>query len=393
MAEDTGSGTPSASAADLLAAEIRRLRHAAGLSQRELARLCGYTREYVSMAERLGANVPSRELVRALDTALHAEGELNTLRAHALDEQHARRTTRPAPASTTNPAPLDDIRRALLGPPDQAMPAVGDAIARAHARYQSADYDGAARLLTRILSGLADAAPHLKAAAYLATAKLATKAGDAGLAWVAADRCAIHATESGRADLLGVARYQVAAALLAGGHDTDAEEIAGAAVDDHPGHDAVRGSLFLLLAIMAAQRADGPLATQRLRQAAQYADVDGNHLWTAFGPVNVAIHELGVHVALGDMRAAERTAERIDTNALPAQLKGRRSQIHLELAAAAAGIRADHLAVLHLLEAERVARQTIGHNNAARRLVGELLARERATPGLRALAVRAEVAA
>jgi transcriptional regulator with XRE-family HTH domain len=392
MTEDNGSGKPPASAADRLATEIRRRRRAAGLSQRELARRCGYTREYVSMAERLGANVASRELVRALDDALDANGELNTLRAHALDEQHARRTAHRATATAPTPVLLDGIRRALLSPPDEPMPGAGDAIARAHARYQSADYDGTARLLSRILSGLGEAAPQLKAAAYLATAKLATKTGDTGLAWVAADRCATHATESGRADLIGVARYQVAAALLASGHDADAEEIAGTAVDVS-GHDAVRGSLLLLLAIMAARRADGPLATQRLRQAARHADTDGNHLWTAFGPTNVAIHELGVHVALGDSRMAERVAERIDADALPAQLKGRRSQVHLELAAAAAGVHEDHLAVLHLLEAERVARQAIGRNTAARRLVGELLARERATPGLRALAVRAGVAA
>lgn len=393
MTEDNGCGKPPASAADRLATEIRRLRRAAGLSQRELARRCGYTREYVSMAERLGANIPSRELVRALDDALHADGQLNTLRVHALDEQHARRSTHRATASVQNPVLPDRIRRALVGPLDEPMPRIEDAITRAHACYQGADYDSTARLLPRILSGLGDASPHLKAAAYLATAKLATKTGDAGLAWVAADRCATYATESGRADLIGVARYQVAAALLAGGHDADAEEIAGAATDVLTGHDAIRGSLLLLLAIMAARRADSPLATQRLRQAAHHADADGNHLWTAFGPTNVAIHELGVHVALGDMRAAERTAERIDTDALPAQLRGRRSQVHLELAAAAAGVRADHLAVLHLLEAERVAPQAIGHNTAARLLVGDLLARERATPGLRALAMRAGVAA
>lgn len=393
MTEDNGSGKPPASAADRLATGIRRRRRAAGLSQRELARLCGYTREYVSMAERLGTNIPSRELVRALDDALHAHGELNTLRAHALDDQQARRAKHHVTARAPNPVLLDGIRRALLSPPDEPMPRVDDAIARAHARYQGADYDGTARLLPRILGGLADADSHTKAAAYLATAKLATKTGDAGLAWVAADRCATYATESGRADLIGVARYQVAAALLAGGHDADAEEIAGTALDDLPGREAVRGSLLLLLAIMAARRADSRLATHRLRQAADHADTDGNHLWTAFGPTNVAIHELGVHVALGDMRAAERFAERIDLDALPAQLRGRRSQVHLELATAAAGVRADHLAVLHLLEAERVARQAIGRNTAARRLVGELLARERATPGLRALAVRAGVAA
>lgn len=93
MPEESGTGAEPVSAADRLAAEIRRRRRAAGLSQRELARLCGYTREYISVAERLGANVPSRELVRTLDHVLDADGTLVTLRSHATDEQRAKRVT------------------------------------------------------------------------------------------------------------------------------------------------------------------------------------------------------------------------------------------------------------------------------------------------------------
>jgi transcriptional regulator with XRE-family HTH domain len=385
MTEENGTGAEPVSAADRLATEIRRRRRAVGLSQRELARLCGYTREYISMAERLGANVPSRELVRTLDHVLDADGTLVTLRSHALDEQHARRIT----SDAEKPDLLDGLRRAMLAPPDEPMTGVGAAIARAHLDYQNAAYATAARLLPRVIRGLTGSPAHAKATAYLAAAKLATKVGDAGLAWVAADRCAAHAAESGQADLAGVARYQVAAALLAAGHLADAEQAAGAAVDDLPGlGDDIRGSLLLLLAIMAARRGEGPLATQRLQDAARLAHVDRNHLWTAFGPTNVAIHELGVRVALGDTK----TVVRIDTDRLPPQLRGRRAQIHLELAAAAAGRREDNLAVLHLLEAERVARQAIAHNATSRSLVGELLGRERATPGLRALALRAGVA-
>lgn len=79
------------SAADQLAAEIRRRRRTAKLSQRELAHRSGYTREYVSTAERYGANLPSRDLVRALDRALDAEGSLLALRERAKAEQLALR--------------------------------------------------------------------------------------------------------------------------------------------------------------------------------------------------------------------------------------------------------------------------------------------------------------
>jgi transcriptional regulator with XRE-family HTH domain len=79
-------------AADL-AREIRRRRKAAGLSQPKLAKRLGYTHQYVSLAERIGQNLPSQELVRALDAALNADGALLALREQAKAEQRARRHT------------------------------------------------------------------------------------------------------------------------------------------------------------------------------------------------------------------------------------------------------------------------------------------------------------
>ncbi|WP_157620405.1 helix-turn-helix transcriptional regulator, partial [Saccharothrix sp. NRRL B-16348] len=46
-------------AAIRLALEIKRRREEAGLSQPQLARRIGYTRQYVSLAERPGHNLPS----------------------------------------------------------------------------------------------------------------------------------------------------------------------------------------------------------------------------------------------------------------------------------------------------------------------------------------------
>lgn len=66
-----------------LAAEIRNRRKAAGSSQPQLAALIGYTRQYVSLAERPKRGLPSAELVRAIDDALGAGGALVTLRQKA----------------------------------------------------------------------------------------------------------------------------------------------------------------------------------------------------------------------------------------------------------------------------------------------------------------------
>jgi hypothetical protein len=65
-----------ASAADALAVEIRRRRKLAGLSQGELAARVGYSRQYVSRAERPRNGLASAILVEAIDTVLHAGGAL-----------------------------------------------------------------------------------------------------------------------------------------------------------------------------------------------------------------------------------------------------------------------------------------------------------------------------
>jgi transcriptional regulator with XRE-family HTH domain len=88
--------------AQRLAEEIRRLRKAAGLSQPELAAMTGYTRQYVSLAERPKRGLPSVELVSAIDDALGAASGLRALRQQADTE---RRACRPAASSGTPATP------------------------------------------------------------------------------------------------------------------------------------------------------------------------------------------------------------------------------------------------------------------------------------------------
>ncbi len=327
---------------------------------------------------------------------------------------------------------LDGLRSAVLDTPLPVPLSVGVPVTRstvgvaaatvqAHLLYQLADYDAAAQLLPAVLTCLrnrVDTGPdeclvgtlitrHARAAAYIAAAKLATKLGDVGLASVTADRAMTAAKESEHPALVAATTYQVACAFLLTNELAAAEQILTvgaeniASVAANPRLNccqeealSVRGSLLLLLAIIAARRGDPNTAQNVLREASQLAEqlsCDGNWLWTAFGPTNVAIHQLSVQSRLGNAKEAARVAEIIDTDALPAVLRGRRSQVHLELSWAAAGQDDDALAVLHLLEAERVAEKAVMRNASARRLLSILLARERrsVTPGLRGLASRA----
>ncbi|WP_033442428.1 helix-turn-helix transcriptional regulator [Saccharothrix sp. NRRL B-16314] len=96
-------------AAALLADEIKRRRNAAGLSQPQLAQRIGYTRQYVSLAERPGHNLPSLEVVKAIDEALGADGHLIALREQGKAEQRRSRKGNKAAKSIDLPATALDV--------------------------------------------------------------------------------------------------------------------------------------------------------------------------------------------------------------------------------------------------------------------------------------------
>lgn len=102
MADDDGL-VLAESTAGLLAAEVRRRRQVAQLSHSELAARVGYTRQYISLAERPRKGLPSADLVRALDKALDADGALVTLRDAAVRARQALRGARASAARTIVP--------------------------------------------------------------------------------------------------------------------------------------------------------------------------------------------------------------------------------------------------------------------------------------------------
>jgi transcriptional regulator with XRE-family HTH domain len=118
-----------------------------------------------------------------------------------------------------------------------------------------------------------------------------------------------------------------------------------------------------------------------------------NHMGTAFGSVNVAIHAISASLRLGDPRMATETGEALDTAAMPVGLVGRRTQVNLDLARAYAVCRKDAAAVNLLLAAERLSPQLVRYDQTTRDVLTELLRREHrpSTPELRPLAHRAGV--
>ncbi|WP_291411397.1 helix-turn-helix transcriptional regulator [Actinophytocola sp.] len=203
-----------------LGGQLATFRLAADLTQGQLAKVAFCDRTTIVHIEKGRARADER-FWRAVDAACDAGGALVAAyleleaakaeyeqrereqrlacvraRAAALRGQPGPAHGAPGPPSADMP-PLESLRRSLLGH-RQNRESSGEVnpshfhsgVVEAHRLYQRADYDGAARILPSLigrLEGSAVAIPaHTKSAAYLAAAKLATKVGDAGLAWVAA---------------------------------------------------------------------------------------------------------------------------------------------------------------------------------------------------------------
>jgi len=269
-------------------------------------------------------------------------------------------------------------------------------VAEVHRTYQAARYDDVVTALPGVLAAV-EGFPGRRngerreallayVSAYVVAAKLVTKLGAGDLALLAADRAANAAVDAESRTARGMAGYQVTCALLQADHIEDGEGLAVALAEDltpharsdHPALVSVAGALWLIAAIAAARRTDRVDAWGRIDRAERLSGLlgqDGNHVWTAFGPTNVAIHRVSVAAELGDAGEALNAAADVDVDRLPPGLLGRRAQVNVDLAWAQAQRRRDAEATLHLLEAERIAPQVIRHNVIAQEIVREMLAR------------------
>ncbi len=407
-----------------LGSVFRAIRRYTGLSQTEVGELLGgVAQPEVSNIERGRRRITELEL---FERAAHGLRMPDHIRLRLGLAPGRTRLRRPDGGETscgkgrTDTALLDPLREALTtylptssGGRQPSAKESSAAVTEAHRRYQRADYTGVARLLPPVLSAALEYACRSSAAgrrsafvfsawAYVAASKLASKAGDYELGWIAADRAVRSAAHADQPALSAVAVYQVSCALVGNRRFADAERVASLAAEDlrrvssadDPDSLSALGSLLLVASLAAGgdgREADSDRHLAAASAAADQLGSDDNRLWTGFGPTNVAIHRMSASVVVGRPDRALELGATIDTGALPAGLLGRRMQVHLDLAWACAEREQDASSVLHLLEAERVAPQAVWVNVSARRLVLDLLARERqaVTPGLRSLASRA----
>ena len=283
----------------------------------------------------------------------------------------------------------------------------------AYQAYQATRYDAAGRILPGLIRGVETAARTIdpaspaacavRARVYDTTAALLSRVGEPFLAWAAADRAVFAAEQSGDPLLAAAAAWRLSYMITGRKHPQEALEVAMAAAAalgrttwvPSPERLSVYGALHLAAATAAAASFDRATAESLLATARGIADRTGeaNHMGTAFGPANVAIHAISASLKLGDPRTAAETGEALDLAAMSAGLVGRRTQVNLDLARAYAMTRKDAAAVNVLVAAERLSPQLVRYDPATRDVLTELLRREHrpSTPELRPLARRAGV--
>jgi hypothetical protein len=234
---------------------------------------------------------------------------------------------------------------------------------------------------------------------YQVAAAVLTKVGETDLAFICADRGdRLIQDTSNLAARVSVQRT-IAHALLSNTQFDDALAvvdqtlIAARNVSRTPDLLSAIGTTHLVGAMVSARSKDRILARRHLagaQRAAEALGADANHLWTAFGPTNVAIHEVAVAAELGDYQRAAHLGGLVDPSPMPME---RQVRHNLEVARALHFRHAQTDALARVLTAESMAPEQVRRHFLTHSLVHEWLRsrRLRSTAELHGLARRTGV--
>jgi transcriptional regulator with XRE-family HTH domain len=228
-------------------------------------------------------------------------------------------------------------------------------------------YDGDDLLRSRRLLGLS----------YQLAAVQLTKLGEAELAWIAADRGLNAARATGDPVVTGSLYRSVTHAPLSAGRYGEAVRLTEHTASylepglrsPSPQFLSVYGTLFLAGSMAGARNNDRSTVRAFLASADETArrlGHDANHLWTAFGPTNAAIHRVATAAELGDIQVAIDLGPQIDTSPVPME---RRIRHALEVARAYSKRRRIDEAQATLLDAEQMAPEQVRYHFLSRQLV------------------------
>jgi hypothetical protein len=213
--------------------------------------------------------------------------------------------------TTNEPPPLDDLAERVSG---------------VLTAYQQSRFGQTTRLVPELLIDAQAAvtaaggngqrrAAGLLALTYQAAAMTLTKVGEADPAWIASERSLAAAQQADDPVVTASSLRSVVHSLLSNARHDAAVPLTRDAADSLPSaspgassaYVSVYGTLFLAGAVAASRADDRPSTREFLAaadRAAQQLGRDANHVWTAFGPTNVAIHRVATSMELGDVQVA-----------------------------------------------------------------------------------------
>ncbi|MEV2242722.1 helix-turn-helix transcriptional regulator [Micromonospora sp. NPDC049891] len=371
-----------------------------GLSQEVLAGLIGRTADWLGKVENNRIDLDRLSVIKSLAEALDISlgdllGEPSLLDWTTDSGTHTVPVLRAALMNYRALAPLaggTDAEPPSIAVLRKEVGALWDA-------YQDSRFGYVTSRLPDLLHRAQDATDHhdgddqddarrLFGLAYQLAATQLTKLGESDLAWIAADRGLSAVRPTGDPLITGSLFRSVGHALHATGRYTDAvrlTEDAASFLEPHlsqatPELLSVYGTLFLS-GSMAAARANDAGTTRTFLAAADQAagklGADANHLWTAFGPTNVAIHRVATAAELGDLQVAIDLGPRVDTTGLPME---RRVRHALEVARAYSSWNRVDDAQAMLLDAEQMAPEQVRHHFLSRQLALTWVRRQRGKP-------------
>jgi transcriptional regulator with XRE-family HTH domain len=345
-----------------------------GITQTALADLVGRSESWIEKVE--NGRVPLdrvsviRELARALGVSLHGllpDEESNpetglqergvpalrelVLSYRAVNPRLALLDAEPAPITTT------ELRRTV----DDVWSA-----------YQDSKFGYTVMQLNRALplayattrtTGRLEAVRSL-AYLYQAAASVLVKLGDLDLARLCAERGDIAAQDADDPITLTSLQRSIAHAALSVGPFEEAVTIVRdglieAPTPRSPAAISVVGTLMFVGATASARAGERSEAAMFLRHADRLAGRlggDGNAVWTAFGPTNVAIHQVTVAAELGDPHRALQLGSDLDVSA---STRERRVRHELEMARALTHVGRRDDAVVVVLRAEQGAPEQV----------------------------------
>jgi hypothetical protein len=236
---------------------------------------------------------------------------------------------------------------------------------------------------------------------YQVASCVLTKVGEPDLAFICADRGEQLVQDAGDVAARVSVQRTIAHALLSNAQYDDAMAVIDQTLTLAPSDTtspqllSAIGTTHLVGAMVSARSNDRRAAGDHLAQARHAATLlgtDGNLLWTAFGPTNVAIHEVAVAAELGDYQRAATLGQQVDASPMPMQ---RQVRHRLEVARALHFQRKQHEALALVLDAETRAPEQVRRHYMTRSLLHEWVRSRRlpVSPELHGLARRAGILA